>query len=133
MTQRVRCKRFGLVVWLLAAACGCGGPVTYEVTGSVAYDGEPVERGEINFVPTEPGAAAEGGLIENGRYSFRASPGAKRVEIRGSRPLPPERQTQPEMGLMYDDYIPAIYNRESKLTADVGPDSRQFDFDLPAP
>ena len=119
----------------LAAMClaGCSDGLI-EVTGDVSFDGEPVELGTIRFVDTGDSSTSHAADIKDGSYTLRTTPGSKRVEIRASRPLPPERQTQPEMGLMYDDYIPAQYNRESTLTADVRPDgSREFDFHLPAP
>jgi hypothetical protein len=119
-----------LVALLVCGACGCSGSDTLEVTGTVTFDGTPVEKGEVSFIPVD-GGAADGGLIENGKFAFQAKPGSKRVEIRASRPLPPEKQTNPEMGLMYDDFIPARYNRDSTLTAEVSSDGeKDFAFDL---
>jgi hypothetical protein len=98
---------------------GCGGKETVGVTGKVTFDGVPVEKGEVSFIPTDGQGGPAGGVIENGAFAFEATPGSKRVEIRASRALPPERQTNPDMGLMYEDYIPAQFNRESTLTAEV--------------
>jgi hypothetical protein len=128
-------QRLSIGVTLAALAslalAGCGGRETFDVTGKVTFDGVAVEKGEISFIPTDGPAAADGGVIENGTFAFAAKPGTKRVEIRASRPLPPEKQTNPEMGLMYDDYIPAMYNRESTLTAEVSADGeRTYSFDL---
>jgi hypothetical protein len=115
---------------VVAGAIGCGGRETLEVSGGVTFDGKPVERGEISFVPTA-GGAPDGGVIEQGKFQFQARPGSKRVEIRGSRPVPPARQSNSEMGPMYEDYIPARYNDQSTLTADVTADGdRHFQFDL---
>ncbi len=110
-----------LMVWLSVLA-GCSGRSTYDVSGVVTYDGQPVEKGEISFVPTDGLAAPDAGLIEDGKFAFAATPGKKVVKIRGSRALPPERQTTPEMGLVYEDFIPQAYNDESTLSADVSPD-----------
>ncbi len=127
-------RRVLLLTTMLAFLCGCSGQGTYEVSGSVTYDGQPVEKGEISFVPLEAGAAPDAGLIENGQFSFRAKPGKKRVIIRGSRRLPEDRQTNPEMGILYDDYIPSVYNDESELTAEVGAGGdKPFEFELTIP
>lgn len=111
-----------LVAGAVSISGGCGGGVArYDVSGTVTYDGQPVERGEISLVPDDPAQAPEGGTIESGRFRLQATAGPKTVQIRGSRPLPPERQDNPQMGLLYEDYIPARYNRESTLKAEVAP------------
>jgi hypothetical protein len=116
---------------LTGGGVGCGRQDTIEISGQVTFDGAPIEKGEISFIPVDGASAAEGAVIENGTFALAVKPGAKRVEIRASRPLPPERQTNPEMGLMYEDYVPAKYNRESELKAEVTADGdRQFPFAL---
>ncbi len=110
---------------------GCGGDGKHLITGTVTYDGQLVEKGQISFLPVAGDGAPEGSPIVDGKFEFRATPGQKRVEIRGSRAVPPERQTNPEMGLMYEDFIPAQFNRESTLTTEVGGNSDgDFDFAL---
>lgn len=123
------------VAWLaLVAQLGCGGSNTIEVSGLVTYDGEKVESGQISFTPLDGAGPPEADVIENGQFSMQATPGMKRVQIRASRPLPPERQTSPEMGLLYEDFIPSIYNEESTLSADVNKSGgREFEFHLVSP
>lgn len=54
-----------------ALALGCGGADArrHSVSGNVSYDGTPVERGQISFVPVagNQGPLA-GGQIQNGHY-----------------------------------------------------------------
>jgi hypothetical protein len=121
-----------LVAGTLSSSAGCGGGVPrYDVSGTVSFDGQPVERGEVSLIPDDPAQPPEGGLIESGRFRFQATAGPKTVQIRGSRPLPPERQDNPDMGLLYEDFIPARYNRESTLKAEVKPrGSNVFDYQL---
>ena len=129
--------RFSVIALLFAGMsqfCGCGSDDTVEIAGEVTYDGEPVPQGQISFVPVDPVGPPEGAVIEDGRYTARVTPGRKRVKIRGSRPLPEERQTSPEMGLLYEDFVPSLYNDESTLTADVTAEAdRTYDFHLPPP
>ncbi len=125
--------RATLVVVLPLLVCwGCdGGTPLGSVTGTVTYNGQPVDRGEIRLISLEAGESTDAGVIIAGRFSFLASGGTRRVEIRGSRPLPAQQQTEPEMGLMYEDYIPARFNTQSTLSAEIGEDdSHELRFDL---
>jgi hypothetical protein len=127
MTRRPwRAGWAGLLV--LALGCGAGTPPTYKVTGTVTFDGQPVEDGEILFLPVEKELGPDAGRIRNGAYELRAKAGRKRVEIRAARPVP--GQTNP-MGPVYADYIPQQYNARSTLAADVQPDGpNRFDYKL---
>lgn len=133
-------QRFNTIVACLITAglLGCDDANRVEIQGSVTYDGVAVEKGTISLSSLEADsssdAVSDAGEIENGRYALETSLGKKRVEIRASRPLPPERQNNPEMGLLYEDFIPPSYNRESTLTVDITEDGqRDFDFDLATP
>ena len=130
-------SRSTTAIWTAAATLalvsgGCGGEQgMQEVSGTVTYNGQPVDRGEIRLISLEAGESTDAGVIIAGRFSFLASGGTRRVEIRGSRPLPAVEQTEPEMGLMYEDYIPAQFNTQSTLSAEIGEDdSHELRFDL---
>ncbi|NLF73736.1 MAG: hypothetical protein GX575_32275 [Candidatus Anammoximicrobium sp.] len=116
------------VVLLILSGCGGGGPAEYSVTGTVTFDGQPVEKGEIRFLPAEPGGAAYAGAIVNGTFECKVTEGAKRVEISATR----EDPTPAPDGLPnYVSYIPAVYNTESTLKAEVkSSDGNTFTFDL---
>jgi hypothetical protein len=108
--------------------CGNNRPVMYQVTGSVTFDGRPVENGEIIFVSAE-GAAPDAGRIDGGIYDLLVKPGKKRVEIRASRPVVGGKPNP--MGPVYKDYIPEKFNARSTLVADIEPnDANHFDFEL---
>jgi hypothetical protein len=115
---------------LLLAGCGPSGPKTYEVSGTVTWNREPVADGWINFYPLDGTITPEGGAIKNGQYRFRARPGKKRVEITASR----EGKFNPVMqSPERESYIPPAYNGDqSVLSAEVRPDGEnQFAFHLP--
>jgi hypothetical protein len=56
------------------AAPGCGDesglPQRYHVSGTVSYNGKPLEMGTIQFTPDGPGGRAAGGTITGGAYSL---------------------------------------------------------------
>ena len=75
---------------VLVLGCGdpSGLPKRYPVSGTVTYQGKPVEKGRINFIPTQADGRAAGGEIENGEYSLTtaepgdgAIPGSYKVTI----------------------------------------------------
>jgi hypothetical protein len=76
----------------VAACVGCGDdsglPRRYPVSGTVTYNGKPLEKGNINFAPDGPGGRAAGGTIIDGKYSLTtqepddgAVPGKYKVSV----------------------------------------------------
>ena len=119
---------------------GCGGSNRAEVTGEVTLDGAPVDGGTISFIPTgDTTGPPAWGKIEAGRYSIPAcegpAVGANRVEIRWTRntgrkipsipPAPPDTMIEEIV-----EAVPARYNSQSELEANVQPGENAFDFTL---
>jgi hypothetical protein len=59
---------------VVAAVLGCGdsGGLArrYPVSGTVTYQGKPLERGTISFTPADGKGRAAGGTITDGQYSL---------------------------------------------------------------
>ncbi|MEQ9406682.1 MAG: hypothetical protein RIK87_03110 [Fuerstiella sp.] len=133
----------------LAAAIGCGGSFDVlpraAVTGTVTLDGQPLESGTIRFVPAAPtGGPKTSTAIMNGWFDLPSDVGPvigrHRVEI----------ETPPAGEIAMDDEqalerlqragrkaridvvrIPAVYNSNSQLTADIAAtEFNQLSFDL---
>ncbi len=120
------------VASLLLIGCGkTSGPETQTVTGSVTFDGTPVAEGEIVFRDAAGQTRSCGGPIKDGKYSFDASPGSKKVEITAMRDVPGKMDTSnPGVEVpLREQYIPANYNTKSTLTAEVS-GSDPIDFEL---
>jgi hypothetical protein len=101
---------------LFLAGCGQSGPAEYSVTGSVTLDGQPIEQGEVQFIPADKQGTPQTGQIVNGKFECRVSEGQKRVEITATRESPtPAADGLPN----FVSYIPAAYNSQSTLTAEV--------------
>ena len=117
------------ILLVFAIGCGSGGPTLLQVTGTVTFDGQPIESGEIIFLAVDKAVAPDAGRIDDGAYDLLVKAGTKRVEIRASRPVI-GRKPNP-MGRVYQNYIPVKYNAQSTLTADVKPDGpNHFDYEL---
>jgi hypothetical protein len=124
MALRVAITAFTLV---LVALAGCGEP-TYKVTGTVQFEGKPIENGSIAFESADggPGVASSG--ITKGKYELQSKAGKKKVLILARRVRPgTENDPQPAM----EEFIPARYNSESELFREVkaGVENR-VDFEL---
>ncbi len=118
---------------LVSLGCGSGGkPETIEVSGNVTFDGSPVTNGEIIFRDAAGVLRGCGGPIADGKYSFEASPGSKKVEITAIREIPGKTvEANPgEVTAVMEMYIPAKYNEQTTLTTEVSESETEFDFAL---
>lgn len=125
-----------LAVLVMAGATGCGssgGPKEYPVTGTVKFDGKAVETGQILFRAGE-GGHGYSGAITNGAYELKATAGKMKVQITATRIIPGKFQelNPGEKSPVGEMYIPARYNSQTELTAEVTSGSNKIDFDLSA-
>ena len=135
----------GLVL-LITIGCGrASGPERASVSGQVTFDGVPVERGSIAFIPDgQTVGPTAGAVIEKGRYQVPrdAGPvlGTHRVEITahragkqvdvagvgGAATGPSAAGTVQETEM----YIPEQYNKQSSLKATFKSGANVNDFPL---
>ena len=125
-------RRHLLIVGLIAASCcGCGdaNPALRPVAGKVTWNKQPLAEGYINFEPFDAARTASGGPIKQGMYAVQASPGRNRVQISAMRS---SGKVDPQMGAApQEQYLPACYNTETKLEADISASGKnEFQFDL---
>jgi len=128
-----------LAAFALAGGCSSGGrpaEKTYPVSGNVTLDGQPLAEGEIIFKDPAKGEVHLG-PIKDGKFQLQATAGPKRVEIYAYK-----MELDPVAREMYGEeaqpakvnYIPARYNTESTLTANVeastDPGRNSFRFEL---
>ena len=152
MFARLKLSVLGFIAMGTAAATvvGCssaGGLEEAAVHGRVTYQGKPVEKGKIRFVPVKgTKGPANFGMINQGQYSVTArggvTVGTHRVEIQAYRPAPGARPYTEEQAdgqidikpgdLPEEQFLPDQYNRKSTLeiTIDPGSGSLTKDFDL---
>jgi len=120
------------------AGCGSGGRVP--VQGSVSFNGTQVDNGSISFLAVGgPGGEATnaGGEIKDGKYSIDAErgpkPGKYKVEIYWNKktgrmvPVPGDADMKmPET----QQTLPAKYNKQTELTAEITSGRNTKNFDL---
>jgi hypothetical protein len=105
----------------LTSLTGCSGskdkPVS--VSGTVDLDGKPLPEGTVTLVG-EGGTAPTKFDVKEGKFEGMASPGKKRVEIRAFKIGKPTKMATEVIEATPENYIPAAYNTESKMTAEGG-------------
>jgi hypothetical protein len=118
-----------LVIVTLTAVClaGCGpGGKRRAVSGTVTFQGKPIDKGQISFLSTgdNPGPVA-GALIRDGQFSIPAEmglePGVYRVSIsyvKGAGERTPE-QIAAGASTPGKELIPEEFNTKSQHTAEV--------------
>ena len=129
---------------LVAAIIGCGEtrPEGAHVAGMVTLDGAPISQATIVFRPLEQmvGKSIECQVVD-GKYEVKQESGVfgtHRVEIYAHRTVGKPRAAGQEFALPPGQlpprndvqYLPEIYNRQSRLTFDIQPGENQANFEL---
>lgn len=123
---------------------GCGGAAPYEgpkrypVTGSIKFQGEPVDGGMLSLIPEDGSSNPAGGPITNGTFEIETNKGpnaaAYRVSVHWYKPTgkmikdPDTGEEIPEV----KQVIPAKYNDGTQLTHTFtgDPESDKLDLNL---
>lgn len=122
----------------MIAISGCGKPSVEipklaEVSGTVTMDGKPLQGAAVTFVPQSDALASTAQTDGGGRYELvYALPGTTKI-VKGAAlgthtvriDMLPDPMAQVEVAS-----LPARYNIESTLTAEVAEGSNTFDFPL---
>jgi hypothetical protein len=130
---------------ILLAATGCESSTG--ASGTVTYDGRPVEKGTITFLPADGQGPAAGGEIRDGQYRVDdLTPGAKIVQIEAFQDIPyarsseeSARQAEEAMrrggtGTAAEKAATIPPNAEgNNATVEVEPGKQTFDFHLKPP
>ncbi len=129
MRSAVACS-LGLMLCL--AGCGSNnGP--REISGTVTYEGHPLAKGSIVFLPVDGQGPTAATLISQGKYSVKVFPGSKQVKIKGFKVIGQKHyQGNPSNPLIdvQEQTLPACYNEKTILFRDIAPTDRVCDFIL---
>lgn len=131
-----RVARLCLVLSVVVTCCAVLGcqrgrreEPTYDVSGTVTFDGVPLKDGFINFESEVPDGQPTGSAqISNGKYATKARAGKKKVSITANKPTGEKDSGGFDITV---NYLPLQYNLNSTLKAEVtaaGPN--KFDFVL---
>jgi hypothetical protein len=124
---------------LSAAVCGCGkrnDAGRLPVSGEVTFEGKPLDKGQIRFVPTGEKGISSGAMIVDGAYQIPADkglpPGTYKIQITSAGEEQAAVEELPgESGPPAKERIPAKYNVKSDITREVkSGEENRFDFEI---
>lgn len=124
--------KFTILLMLLLAVpgigCGDSKAAVYPVTGTVTFDGTPIENGSIVFDPADgKGGAAMAGIV-NGEITGEVPSGEKILRISAVRTSGKKDQYGEEET---ESFIPEKYNLKSDLKETVSAEGEnRFVIDL---
>jgi hypothetical protein len=131
----------GAPVILLSSGCGDASGGRCAISGTVHFQGKPLDQGNITFIPISSTLATQSGTsIINGTYAIPKMqgliPGRYKVSISSGDGTTPagltDRPPGPSGNFSSVERIPRSFNIESTQEVDVkqeGPN--QFDFNIP--
>lgn len=136
----IRSGRFLPLILLstLAAGCGSGDELPRQaVSGTVTFGGKPLAQGNIHFTPADPtmtNPVMGGAPIEDGQYSIPQEvglvPGKYNVSISSASGEIATDEAPGSARSLPKEAIPAKYNTNSTLTADIKEGSNTVNFNL---
>lgn len=112
---------------------GCNKPTKGIISGTVTVDGVAAKTGAITFYPTNGKAQTAGANIEDGRYKAEVAPGTAKVEINVPKVIGQKKLYNTPNSPVYPltaELLPAKYNTESELKADIKLGENEQNFDL---
>lgn len=114
---------------------GCGGPKTGDVSGTVSYDGKPIEHGSISFVPVDGRGPGGGAAIRDGKYEAKdVSLGSMKVMINAAKFTGKKKMyddPKAEWVQTSEEMLPKKYHESTELKYEVKAGPQTKDFDLP--
>lgn len=122
-----RCLVFVMLLGL--AGCMDSSKRLYRVTGTVLWQGKPMEVGVINVIAVDGQTAPASAKIANGKFEVSTTAGAKTISIYNQRDLGFNKAMNQNV---FTNDVPAEYNANSTLRFEVAPnDNNVYDVSLP--
>lgn len=132
-------RNAGLLALAMLGGCDVGEPRQESVSGTVTWQGRPLDQGDITFSPANGAGLPVGSAIIGGAYGLPNPPGLAAGDYLVRIQSRAERATNaagiPDFGIadpsLSREKIPGQYNDQTTLKAQVtAGGSNRFDFDL---
>jgi hypothetical protein len=131
----IRLLRFAVCGFvLLSCLTGCGQrDARIAISGTVSYDGQPVKKGIITFVPANGKGPTAAATIVDGQYSVKLAAGSKVVKIEAFKVTGQRHYNKNPSSPMVDQQeqiLPPRYNTKSELAREISSTEKTCDFAL---
>ena len=124
---------FAVLLVLSNFGCGQKGPKLVKVSGTVNYDGKPLEKGFIGFATTSKNPQVYSSEVKAGAYALESETGDVIVKVVAEQDVPGAFDVAADgtKNPVKKNYIPAKFNEQSELKYKV-PEAgaRDANFDL---
>jgi len=104
-------------------------PDVAPVTGTVTLDGQPLEGVRVSFIP-DGSRGSTGKTDAQGKYELRFVGPQMGAKVGSHTVLITTSESSDDTGETSEERVPAKYNAESELTAEVKPEAQSIDFAL---
>lgn len=131
--MRLHSLRIAFAVCILAIGCGRSDIIpTTVVQGTVSYDGEPVQMGEIRLNPVDINQSGTAAKIEGGKFRADSPLGQMKVVITAYREIKGKvvELNPGEKSAAVEQYIPTKFNEKTELQLEVKKGLEPVTFDL---
>ena len=132
MHHQLRWLTFVLFALLICTACDQGPPLG-AVSGTITYEGEPVEKATITFTHVTEGRSAFARTGADGYYELRFTDGRSGALLgKNAIAIETARAGADENGnpVMFPETLPKKYNVESEITREIEAGDQKLDFAL---
>ncbi len=123
-----------VLLLLLLPLPGCqNGPAMGTVQGEVTFEGQPLKKGAIRFVPVDGNSPTAGAIIQDGHFTAEVPVGLMRVEINASRVVGQRRAYAAADSPLENEVeaiIPKQFNQNSTLRLTVHRGTQTVHYDL---
>jgi hypothetical protein len=133
----VRAVSLGVFGFAVLALLGCDGVRMADISGSVKYDGQPVDDGAIQFAPADGQGPSAGGTIKAGQYNAKVPIGNMKVTIswpKGTGVKKKLYESDPKSAIieMKSESLPEKYTSQTatELSFEVKSGSNRKDWEL---
>ncbi len=112
---------------------GCGGDGMTTVSGTLCWQGVPIQKGRIQFIPIDGKSAQTEAVVTDGKYSVKVPPGEKRIQIYAFEEGP-ERNVMDRgkvAGTIRDlkQILPPEMNEKSQIQVTIRGGKQRYDYE----
>ena len=121
-------RSIGFLTLVLVLVVGCGQgdkpPAYANVSGTVNYNGKPIEKGKITF--STDGRPPSTTDIIDGKFTGQAMVGSNKIMISAKRKMTGDKKVRPQAEVMIKGYSEKMKGQVGGFPIDYDPDMEEY-------